>query len=427
MSPQRKGSLDPLHAWHSAAAGTLPGLSILVYDLDLSMVSFQGDPPLSPGLDPAGAVGRPLSEILPPRIWSKMESSFREALSGSSSSFEMPFSDGDCLHWIEVAPLRRDGTVIGGVMSSQEVAERLIAEQELLEVTGSFEAVFSKAPIGMAMIALDGSLIRVNPSFNRISGYTSEETAHLRIQDMIPPEDHERDLLMTSRLVGGEMDNYVTEKRLIGKSGREIWVMMASSVSRDDEGAPLHLVVQLQDVTDRKELEIELRRVAGEDPLTGLANRRRLEETLRNQIARCHRYDEKAALLMIDLDDFKSVNDTYGHSTGDDLLVFVADQLRGRLRSSDLVARPGGDEFAVIAVDSDGDQARVLVAELTEHFDALRFDPRGRDLGCQASIGSAVIDSSTESTDEVLSSADRSMYRAKNARRSAASPPSSAD
>lgn len=423
MSPQRKDSLDPLRAWHSAASASLPGLSILAYDSHLTMVSSQGDPPLSPGFDPDGAIGKSLSEVLPAAIWAKMESSFRDALTGSSSSFEMPFSDGDCLHWIEVSPLRRDGEVIGGVMSSQEVAERLIAEQELLQMTGSFEAVFSKAPIGMAMIALDGSLIRVNPSFNRITGYTSDQTSRLRIQDMIPPEDHERDLLMMTRLIGGEVDNYVTEKRLVGKSGREVWVMMATSVSRDDEGSPLHLIVQLQDVTDRKELEIELRRVAGEDPLTGLANRRRLEETLRNQIERCQRYEEKAALLMIDLDDFKSVNDTHGHSTGDDLLVFVADQLRGRLRSSDLVARPGGDEFAVIAVDSDGDQARVLVAELTEHFDALRFEPRGRDLGCQASIGSAVIDSATESTDEVLSRADRSMYRAKNARRSTPSPP----
>ena len=417
MNAQRKDSLDPLRAWHSAAAESLPGLSIVVYDPDFRIVSVQGEPPLAPGAHFTGSMEQTLEEVLPPALWERLENSFREALQGVGSSFEMPLSDGDCLHWVEVGPLRRDGAVIGGVMSSQDVAERLIAEQELLETTGSFEAVFSKAPIGMAMIALDGSLIRVNPAFNRITGYGPAETSRIRIQDMIPPEDHERDLLMMTRLVGGELDNYVTEKRLIGKGDREIWAMMASSVSRDDEGSPMHLIVQLQDVSDRKALEIELRRVAGEDPLTGLANRRRLEETLRRQIERCQRYEETAALLMIDLDDFKSVNDTHGHSTGDDLLIFVGDQLRARLRSTDLVARPGGDEFAVIAVNSDEDQARVLVAELTEHFDALRFDPGGRDLGCRASVGSAVIDANTDSTDELLARADRSMYKAKNSRR----------
>lgn len=418
VSARINESLEPLRAWHEAASETLPGLAVIAYDSDLTIISSQGEPPLSPGIDPTRIVGMPIAEALPASIWSKLEASLRDALGGGNCSFEMPFSDGDCLHWIEVAPLQHDGLIVGGVMSTQDVAERLIAEQDLLELTGSFEAAFAKAPIGMALVALDGTLIRVNPAFGRISGYSSKELNHIRIQDMIPTEDHERDLIMMTKLISGELDNYLTEMRLIGRSDREIWAMLATSVVRDDAGDVLHLIVQVQDITGRKELETELRRVAGEDPLTGLANRRRFEESLRTQIERCRRYGENAALLMIDLDRFKSVNDTHGHSTGDDLLIFVAEQLSARMRASDLVARPGGDEFSVIAIDSDERRAQALVAELTEHFDELHFEPEGRRLSCRASIGSTVIDSNSRSMDEVLSRADNAMYEAKIIRQS---------
>ena len=419
MNARLNDSLQPLLAWYDAASETLPGLAVVAYDSDLTILWSQGDPPTSAGIDPARLVGVPIGEVLPASIWSKMENSLRDALKGVSCSFEMPFSDGDCLHWIEVAPLRKDGLVVGGVMSTQDVAERLIAEQDLLELTGSFEAAFAKAPIGMSLVALDGTLIRVNPAFGRISGYSPRELETVRIQDMIPVENHEHDLIMMTKLISGEIDNYVTEMQLLGKGDREIWAMLAASVVRDEGGDALHLIVQVQDITGRKELETELRRVAGEDPLTGLANRRRFEEVLSTQIERSRRYDETAALLMFDLDDFKSVNDTHGHSIGDDLLIFVAGQLSARMRSSDLVARPGGDEFSVIAIDSDEDRARALVDELTGHFDGLHYETDGRRLSCRASIGATVIDSSAETMDEVLSRADRAMYEAKNARQAA--------
>jgi len=416
MSARLKDSIDPLQAWHSGASGTLPGLSVLVYDPDLRVVSCQGDPPRSSQVDPDAMIGRSLEETLPPPIWSKLEDALRGALTGGHSSFQMPFSDGDCLHWIDVEPVRSDGAVVGGVLAAQDVADRLIAEQDLHVLTGSFEAAFTKAPIGMAMVALDGTLVRVNPAFNRITGYEPEEVALLRFQDMIPIEDHGRDLEMTNRLISGELETYTAEKRLIGRSNREIWAMVATSVVRDDEDRPIHLIAQVQDISDRRELELELRRVADEDALTGLANRRRFEKTLKDQIERCRRYGDTAALLVIDLDDFKTVNDTHGHSTGDDLLQFVADQLSERLRSTDLIARPGGDEFAVVLLGSDAQRTQKLVSELTRHFDTVRFEPEGRAIDCRASIGAAVIDSSSGSMDEVLSAADRSMYEAKKAR-----------
>lgn len=416
MNTQRPDTLRPLEAWHRAAAETLPGLSFIAYDLHMKVVSHKGEPPLAAGVSPSTLQGVPLKEVLPEPIWTEVSESVGNALGGKRFSFEIPLTDGGRLHWIEVSPILQGGQVVGGVISSHDVAERMIAEQELLERSGSFETVFSKAPIGMAMIALDGSLIRVNPAFHRITGYGPEEIFRTRIQDMVPPEDHERDLELVTRLLSGETATFATEQRLVSKSGKEIWAMVTTSVARDESGAPVHLISQIQDATERRELELELRRVADEDPLTGLANRRRLEQALDHQIERSRRHGEQAVLLLLDLDEFKSVNDTYGHSTGDELLVFVAHRLSTRARSSDIVARPGGDEFAVIAMGTGAEGAATLVADLTRHLDTVRFDPDGRNLGCRASVGAAVIAPETTGIDDVLKQADREMYKAKQIR-----------
>lgn len=178
------------------------------------------------------------------------------------------------------------------------------------------------------------------------------------------------------------------------------------------------MIAQLQDISELRRVETELRRVAGEDELTGLANRRQLVAAIGNQIDRCRRYDEKAALLSMDLDNFKLVNDRFGHSAGDELLRFIADELGRRFRSSDLVSRPGGDEFAVLVVGSDAGRAAEIAGEMMDYFDSIRFEPEGRSLECRASIGSATMDDETDSVDEILSRADESMYEVKSHRRS---------
>ena len=123
-------------------------------------------------------------------------------------------------------------------------------------------------------------------------------------------------------------------------------------------------------------------------------------------------------LLAIDLDYFKLVNDRHGHSVGDQLLRFIADELRRRFRTNDTVARPGGDEFAVLVVGAEEDRGDDIARELMKHLDGCRFDPEGRSLPCRASIGWGPVTADTVSADEVLSRADRAMYEVKSHRRS---------
>ena len=187
------------------------------------------------------------------------------------------------------------------------------------------------------------------------------------------------------------------------------------SLVRDDEGKALYVVTQVQDISERKELAQRLEYLIDHDFLTGLANRRRFEQELSREAERVARYGAPGAVLVIDLDNFKDVNDTFGHKAGDDLLKGVAGALRHRMRQTDLLARIGGDEFAVLLPQTDADQAQVvadgIVKALGRHVAVLG----DQSIRVTASVGVAMFDGL--SAVEVLACADLAMYEAKEAGR----------
>ncbi len=214
------------------------------------------------------------------------------------------------------------------------------------------------------------------------------------------------------------MQTSSAEKRYIRADGGVVWVTRTATVVRDSDGVPLHFLDQVQDVTERRRFEHELRHLADHDPLTGLYNRRRFEQELDRQVSEVARYGPRGALLVLDLDHFKYVNDALGHHAGDELILSVAATLRGRLRESDILARLGGDEFAVLLPNVDEGGATRVAGDLVRAIrDEAAVGGSDRRRRVTTSVGVAPIRAGDVTGEELLIAADLAMYDAKEAGR----------
>jgi diguanylate cyclase (GGDEF)-like protein/PAS domain S-box-containing protein len=286
-------------------------------------------------------------------------------------------------------------------------------EDALHRAREQFEQAFERAPIGMALVNLDGQLMRVNEALCVITGYNARELVTKTFQELTHPDDLDADLELARQLLAGQIQEYQIEKRYVDANGRHVWINLSGTLVRDGHGEPRHFIAQVQDIAERKRLEDRLRDLADHDSLTGLRNRRVFEEALLIQVGRCQRYGEQAALVMIDLDDFKAVNDTHGHRAGDRLLKAVAAAITGRIRATDTAARLGGDEFAVLLTHFDNRNASAFADQLQQAIAAACIHDGGHELRVRASVGLELINEHTATDELVLAAADRAMYRAK--------------
>ena len=216
----------------------------------------------------------------------------------------------------------------------------------------------------MALIGVDASVERVNAALAAITGRSAEELAALRHEELLHPDDEELAAEAFASLLAD--DGMATELRIVHADGHPVWVSLRATIVRDDEGTPVHVLVQVQDITERRSLEDQLRHLADHDALTGLLNRRGIDRALAQHVARGRRYGAEGALLVLDLDGFKAVNDTLGHAAGDELIVTCASALRNRLRETDILGRLGGDEFAVL-LPAEGEAEAIIVARGHRH------------------------------------------------------------
>lgn len=269
----------------------------------------------------------------------------------------------------------------------------------------TFEAVFANAPIGIAVVGLDGSFQRVNQALCDITGYQQHELTELTFQDITYPDDLDTDVVKATRLLHGEIRSYQMDKRYYAKDGHVIWVHLSGSIVRDATGHPLHFIAHIEDISARKRDEELLRRKATRDPLTGVLNHAQFEEELARYEALARRlgYEDEAAVFMIDLDGLKQVNDQGGHGAGDTYLKNVTQTIGRQLRLTDIFARVGGDEFAVLLPHTSAEQAQKMAQTLSEMV-------KGHTPG-SVSIGIAMIASGQ--TKDALQRADGAMYQAK--------------
>jgi diguanylate cyclase (GGDEF)-like protein len=201
------------------------------------------------------------------------------------------------------------------------------------------------------------------------------------------------------------------------KSGREYWLDVSILPLRNGAGDLTHFAAIERDVTEQKELERTLEKLSRTDPLTGLLNRRSFEEISAKEYSRFARHGDEYSLLMLDVDHFKSVNDNYGHNIGDLVLKMLADNCVANLRTHDVVARWGGEEFCVLLPCTDRDTAACIAEKLRREISSHALKVRGSEVAVTVSIGVSEVRASDRHHTEVLGRADVALYDAKQSGR----------
>jgi len=304
----------------------------------------------------------------------------------------------------------------------QEIAARERAELARIEVEkghrealGRFESAFGNAPIGMALVDMNGCWLQVNEALCRIVGYPEAELKARTLDAITHPDDVGLGADELQQLLMGRIPSYQVEKRYHHAWGHYVWVLLTVSVVRDGEGRAIHLIEQVQDISERKELARHLEYLVDHDFLTGLYNRRYFERELATEVERAKRYGTPGALLVIDLDHFKDINDSLGHKAGDGLLKNVAGVLKQRARQVDILARLGGDEFALLLPQTAADDAEIVADGIVKSLSQRMAVGADQTIVITASVGVGISDGLTDT--ELLAYADLAMYEAKEAGR----------
>ncbi len=313
------------------------------------------------------------------------------------------------------------GRVIGATAAFLDVTERRTRERALAEAHSHFRAVFAGATIGMAVTDLRGGIVSVNRALSGIIGRGSEGLVGVPFHDLAHPAETRRLKLELDELLAGRTNAARLELRLGHARGDDVWTQLDAAVLRDADGVPVLGLVQVQDVSERRRHQEHLEHLADHDTLTGLLNRRGLARELERQADRTRRYGAEGALLLIDLDNFKHVNDTLGHKAGDEVICEIAERIVQRVRRSDVVARLGGDEFAVLMPRGGVEDAQLVASSLLHALRTNEPMAAAGGLRITASIGIAAFDGEVDA-EEVLVQADLAMYDAKDSGRDGSQP-----
>ncbi|MCV2348699.1 PAS domain S-box protein [Paucibacter sp. Y2R2-4] len=485
-----------------------------------------------------------------------------DVLAGRRTEFSMdyPCHSPSQKRWFRMRAFTLKQQGGGAVVSHEDISARWLAEEALAQSEASFKSAFECSAIGMALVSTEGSWLRVNAKLCQMFGYAEAEMMSLDFKRLSLPEDLDLDLREMRRTLRGEIDSYVMTKRYFHKDGHVLWGLLSVAGVKDPAGHVLHLVTQLNDISEQKKAEQQLlagraklresaqhtqaildhmkdgvisidasglilsfSRAAGEmfgyaaeeligrsfsvlmpepqhslqgeqlvayirdeaphvvgrsceleglrkdgslfpvllsvselategqdtfmglvrdlssqhqhqeemhrlafyDPLTGLPNRRLLLDRLAQVLQNSGRSGEHSALLLLDLDHFKLLNDSLGHETGDQLLQQVAERLRAQVRDGDIISRFGGDEFVVLleALGSNSEEAAKAAESVADKLLQILAQPyalRGQEHVCTPSIGIVVFKGEAESRQELLKKADVAMYQAKSGGRNRA-------
>ena len=379
------------------------------------------------GIDPDAMVGMHLRDVIGEERYRVNLPYVEAALRGEEQRFERPAHTADgTLLWhglVQYVPDVVAGQVQGVYIIVSDISAVKAAEAEMRKNEHLLRESQAAARIGSYINTIKTGTFEATPVLDEIFGitkdypHTNEGWVKFMHPDYMQP--------MTDALLDSIRNRqpFDSEYKIIRPSdGVERWMHGLGKVTYDDQGNPISLIGTVQDITERKLALEQIQSLAFFDPLTGLPNRRLLMDRLHQALAASLRHRQRGALMLIDLDNFKTLNDTHGHNQGDLLLQQVAARLKDCVRDGDSVARLGGDEFVVMLEDLSENalQAATQAAMVAEKI--LTRLGEGYDLGsrahsCTSSIGIALFGDLVEAPDTLLMRSDLAMYRAKDAGR----------
>ena len=325
------------------------------------------------------------------------------------------------VRWFEsrLSPVLRDATVRSAILINLDITQRKQAELAA-EKQAYLTQLFYNLPFVGMTITDPGTRrwIKVNDKICEIMGYPRDALLEHTWASLTHPEDLDRSVHPFECVLRGEINSYALEKRFLHQDGSIIHTTVEVHCARNAQGAPDYFVATIQDVTARKAQEARIHHMAHHDLLTDLPNRTLLSDRLGQSLLLSKRNGSRCAVLFMDLDNFKPVNDRHGHATGDLLLQAVAARIQGCVRASDTVARMGGDEFVVLLAPVESQAQAVQVAEKIHHALAQPFAlPDGHTAQISSSTGIALYPEHADTEESLLRCADNAMYAAKAAGR----------
>ncbi len=285
-------------------------------------------------------------------------------------------------------------------------------KEKLPESDEQFKQFFENAPVYCYMISTEGIILNVNNAALEVLGYEKQELIGKPLRTIYAPESlpKMKQLLAKWQETGKLRDEEIV---IISKEGNRRSVILSTDAVKDDDGKVLHSVSVQRDITERKRVEETLREMATIDPLTSLYNRRRFSEFLDHEIDRAKRYKTDLSIIMFDIDHFKKINDTYGHGEGDNVLRMLGARMKDIVRKSDIVARWGGEEFIVLAVNTNLRNAQIVAEKIRSDVENLHLTSGP---GFTVSAGVAQFNDKDDAN-SLINRADKALYQAKNSGR----------
>ena len=371
-------------------------------------------------------VGNRIHDLWPTELADRFYHTIRETLrTEQPQALEYERDTAMGLRWFEGRTQPLPQSLYGRkavVFLARDITERKLAEIARTKSESQLNSLYELGIVGFAFSLTGKQWIRVNSYLCDLLEFSEAELLGMTWAEFTHPDDLKHNVFEYEQMLANETNGYTLEKRYISKSGKEIPVRVVVRCARHQDGTIEYVTTMVEDISERRKNEAEIRQLAFYDSLTGLPNRRHFNNRLRQALSASALHKRIGALFFIDLDNFKNLNDTLGHEKGDGLLTLVANRLSGCLSQSDMVARQGGDEFVVI-LEEIGNNTREAITQC-QHIGERLLDVLcqpyfidGFEHNTTASIGITLFDGHPEKSDELLKRADIAMYQAKAAGR----------